>query len=196
MSSEQKQDVISKVEEVSQNDAARALAEMLPEAQPTTERRRAKKNGLIDITLTVDQEFIQKYERVDELNSHKNLDMRGVFEMLLEEHIERNAPEHKKPRTTTQSHTAAESAPGRRIYLTVETIRRLHVRAGSQCEHVNDKGQRCPRRHHLQVDHKISLADGGTNEFSNLQLYCRPHNLNKGSRSEVRSPRLEYRAPA
>jgi len=39
----------------------------------------------------------------------------------------------------------------------------------------------------LQVDHVIALADGGTDDLSNLATACKPCNLGKGGRS-VRVP--------
>lgn len=36
----------------------------------------------------------------------------------------------------------------------------------------------------LALDHKISLADGGTNDSSNLQTFCRECNLGKGKDSD------------
>jgi 5-methylcytosine-specific restriction endonuclease McrA len=40
-------------------------------------------------------------------------------------------------------------------------------------------GIRCGSRYQLQVDHIVSLADGGSNDVENLQTLCRAHNLLK-----------------
>jgi 5-methylcytosine-specific restriction endonuclease McrA len=40
----------------------------------------------------------------------------------------------------------------------------------------------CQGTDHLQVDHKIPLACGGTNDFENMQLLCRRCNFEKGDR--------------
>jgi 5-methylcytosine-specific restriction endonuclease McrA len=50
--------------------------------------------------------------------------------------------------------------------------------AGKCCEYTNpNNGQRCDGVYQLQIDHKIPLALGGSNNPSNLRVLCRTHNL-------------------
>lgn len=64
------------------------------------------------------------------------------------------------------------------------TIRRqLMKKAGKCCEFINPaSGQRCDGVYQLQVDHKIPLALGGSNNPSNLRVLCRTHNLLEAER--------------
>jgi phage terminase small subunit len=64
------------------------------------------------------------------------------------------------------------------------TIRRqLMEKAGKCCEFINPtNGQRCDGVHQLQVDHKIPIALGGSNNISNLRILCRTHNLLEAKR--------------
>src|SRR5690606_188389 len=50
-------------------------------------------------------------------------------------------------------------------------------RAKGQCEHHNNKGNRCTNTKNLQFEHIKPYATGGSNTHSNLKLYCRSHNL-------------------
>ncbi len=69
------------------------------------------------------------------------------------------------------------SEPTPRKYISVEDRRWVMRRARGQCEHVTLDGRRCTNRRYLQVDHKIPLALGGTNQRSNYRIACRACNL-------------------
>jgi hypothetical protein len=65
----------------------------------------------------------------------------------------------------------------------VTTRRQLMENAGKCCEFVNlVSGQRCDGVYQLQVDHKIPVALGGSNDISNLRILCRTHNLLEAKR--------------
>jgi len=69
-----------------------------------------------------------------------------------------------------------------RIVLPVSVKRIVWRKAQGQCCYRHN-GRRCDSRFQLQIDHIISLAQGGTNALNNLQLLCRKHNQVKGFRS-------------
>ena len=101
--------------------------------------------------------------------------------------------DHVRTEATPHPDSAAELPRvlrERRGYQSVEIDRALWKRAGSRCEHVDANGVRCSRKFHLQKDHIIPWALGGSDDFENLQLLCRPHNLKKGTR--VRERELAY----
>ncbi|MNT72447.1 HNH endonuclease [compost metagenome] len=65
----------------------------------------------------------------------------------------------------------------------ITTRRKLMENAGKCCEFVNPiNGKRCNGVYQLQVDHKIPVALGGSDEFSNLRILCRTHNLLEAKR--------------
>ena len=83
---------------------------------------------------------------------------------------------------------------GRSRFIPIGVRRTVWARAGGQCEHrLAGTGSRCPRRHRLQIDHRVPFAWGGRSEPENLQLLCAPHNHWKGDRlpSELAAPARE-----
>jgi hypothetical protein len=44
------------------------------------------------------------------------------------------------------------------------------------------------RNHRLQVHHRIALADGGTNQLSNLELRCETHHKHAPAKSRSSTP--------
>lgn len=192
MSPKQKRDVVANIENVSQDQAFRNLSEALPEADVRTSSTRPLQNDETLIKIVADPEFMKLYERVRELNSHNQdfLEAKSLFKALMNEHLDRHAPERKN---STQSHAAAASPDvtnHRKTYYSNATEKALYERSGGQCEHKDHNGHRCSRRYHLQIDHIVPLARGGTNDISNLQHLCRAHNFDKGC--TVRSPVVMY----
>jgi hypothetical protein len=54
--------------------------------------------------------------------------------------------------------------------------RAVFERDGEQCTFVDEVGERCPQRGHLELDHVEARALGGTNAAWNLRVRCRAHN--------------------
>jgi hypothetical protein len=80
---------------------------------------------------------------------------------------------------TTQRFGAARE----RKAIKITTRRKLMEMAGKCCEFVNPvNGHRCDGVYQLQVDHKIPIALGGSNNISNLRVLCRTHNLLEAKR--------------
>ena len=89
-----------------------------------------------------------------------------LLERLIEEKLE--ATESKvdiMPRKPTQKRQSSQRprsiSPAKRAL--------VFKKAQKKCEN-------CGSRHHLQVDHKISVAKGGGSELQNLRVLCRPCN--------------------
>lgn len=61
------------------------------------------------------------------------------------------------------------------------TRRRILGRDGHQCT-AAPNGHRCPTTTRLHVDHIVPLANGGTNDDTNLTTLCDTHNQAKGAK--------------
>ncbi len=65
---------------------------------------------------------------------------------------------------------------GKRTYLSVHLRRKVFKKAEGRCEY-SHKGRRCTSIHALEIDHEVPLALNGSNDFSNLRVLCKTHNL-------------------
>ena len=181
-----KREVFQQMEGKTQEQAKRILFETFPEASPPVkETERPLPNNKTAVTVIIGPELQKKLNRVKELTAHSNDNpsFAELVERLADDYLKHKDPELKKP---TRRFTAGRDDSTHRKAIRVTFRNAIYKRAHSQCEHVDPKtGQRCERRYHLQIDHIIPLANGGTNDFANLQLLCRPHNLRKGARGRV-----------
>jgi hypothetical protein len=58
----------------------------------------------------------------------------------------------------------------------------VFTRDKGRCTFVGSTGKRCDATHHLQVDHIVPYARGGTNAIANLRLLCERHNKQESER--------------
>ncbi len=53
--------------------------------------------------------------------------------------------------------------------------RQLHQQHGGQCTHIDENGERCSARRHLDIHHIIPKSLGGPDTLENLTLLCSGH---------------------
>lgn len=164
MSLREKRSILSKIEGRTQDEARRILQNELPQAPVGRESTRIV-NGETEIKFLADADFMAKLEAVRAKNAHcpEFAAIATSFKALLERELTRGRNARGAKRTN---------------------VRIAFARAKDQCEHEDEYG-RCKRTHHLQIDHIIPRAKGGTDNLSNLQVLCRAHNLKKGARSST-----------
>jgi hypothetical protein len=143
-------------------------------------------------------EVQQDLEKLKSLLSHSmpNASFAEVIAFALKEAVKKRDLSVKPPASVARGESAEERAAkqkekqaklevklntSERIVLPVFVRREVWRRAQGQCCYRHG-GRRCNSRFQLQIDHVISLANGGTNVVSNLQLLCRKHNQMKGFR--------------
>ena len=63
-----------------------------------------------------------------------------------------------------------------RRHIPTAVRREVFARDGEQCTYVDAKGNRCPARGFLELDHVHAKALGGSDDAANLRARCRLHN--------------------
>jgi hypothetical protein len=64
----------------------------------------------------------------------------------------------------------------RKRYIPRAVRRLIYARCGARCAFVGEDGHRCESQWDLEIEHIVPFACGGSNDESNLTLYCRAHN--------------------
>lgn len=146
---------------------AAAWAKANPERYAANQRRAAERRGEKPRPPKMSEEERSEKARVwRKKNRQKN---RAKLDAKRREWVKRN-PEAAKSiaRAGWINRRARNKAAGKVSASDVRTIRSAKVCAACGNEHT-----------HMEIDHKVALSRGGTNELSNLQLLCRPCNRSK-----------------
>jgi hypothetical protein len=114
----------------------------------------------IQLTLTFTEEEYQKLERLKALKSHQITETKDLINLLVDRELE------KYNRTTT---TPSRSTNPRQIKISLKN--HLLQKAQYKCQYPG-----CEQTHFLQIDHKKSVHQGGSNHPTNLQVLCQAHN--------------------
>jgi 5-methylcytosine-specific restriction endonuclease McrA len=140
----------------------------------------------------VDQGFIDKLERVRSLLSsrqHGKLEFEELFEILLDEYIDRHSPEGRLGRRKEKMRRRGKQAKGsgvkipergkrpeRSRHIPQKVRDKVFTRDEGRCTYVSPGGRRCPSTWDLEIDHIVPFARGGDSSESNLRLLCSRHN--------------------
>ncbi|MDB5214144.1 MAG: hypothetical protein JWO86_2071, partial [Myxococcaceae bacterium] len=167
-----------------------------PDATLTPSAPRARIEPLSEarykVQLTASAELKAKLERARDLMRHRNpsgdlaVVIDAAMDLLLAKLEKERLGKVKAPRAPTKPRagSASGSASGSgsgsgscRVRAIPAGVRRaVFERDGEHCTFVDDAGERCPQRGHLELDHVEARALGGTNAASNLRVRCRAHN--------------------
>lgn len=163
------------------------------------------------LEFAVDPEFMEKLGRIRSLLSTKypgGMGFEKVFDILMQEFLERHDPEKRIQRRNAQKDHARnrDSASngnnkqgqekkvsdhvGKHARKSGEQSRHIppairdevFARDGGRCTFIGPKGRRCGCRWNLQVDHINPFAKGGRNSPDNLRLLCARHNILEAER--------------
>ncbi|MGZ3722913.1 MAG: HNH endonuclease [Bdellovibrionales bacterium] len=162
------------------------LFKLLPEtaSNPPNSERRISEDAT-RMNLTVPDDVRDMMIRLKELWAHAdptmdNVEvMRRAFKLALAkaDPTQTKVDPNQKSKRAAQPTSVKHRGNDRLKYYGKEYDRALWERAGSRCEFVDKKtGRRCDCKFGLEKEHVIPLGKGGTNELSNMQLLCRPHN--------------------
>jgi len=153
--SEQKAEILSKLENKSTREAEAILAELVPDLL-RRDRIKPVGEGAVEFRFYAKQETVAKVEELRGLLAHKHphLSLGELFEMLCEIGLDALRP-------------AAPREDGR--LTRAEIRRRVWQRAGGCCE-------KCSSMHSLEFDHIVPRGKGGGDEETNLRLLCKSCN--------------------
>jgi 5-methylcytosine-specific restriction endonuclease McrA len=132
------------------------------------------------VQLTASAELKAKLERASDLMRHRNPNgdlavvIDAAMDLLLAKLEKERLGKVKAPRKPAKPRAASGTHRARAIPAGVR--RAVFERDGEQCTFVDEAGDRCPQRGHLELDHVEARALGGTNAASNLRVRCRAHN--------------------
>ncbi|MEA2748200.1 MAG: hypothetical protein QOI41_2343 [Myxococcales bacterium] len=140
------------------------------------------------VQLTASAELKAKLERARDLMRHRNpsgdlaVVIDAAMDVLLAKLEKERLGKVKAPREPTKPRAGSASGSGSgsgscRVRAIPAGVRRaVFERDGERCTFVDEAGERCPQRGHLELDHVEARALGGTNAASNLRVRCRAHN--------------------
>ncbi|MGZ3723127.1 MAG: HNH endonuclease [Bdellovibrionales bacterium] len=174
-----KSEIIESITNKTMAQTETELFKLLPgtASNPANSERRISEDAT-RMNLTVPDDVREMMIRLKDLWAHvdptmDNVEvMRRAFKLAL---TRVDPTEKKKTQGATES--VKHRGNDRLKYYGKEYDRALWERAGSRCEFVDNKtGRRCDCKFGLQKEHVIPLGKGGTNELSNMQLLCAPHN--------------------
>jgi 5-methylcytosine-specific restriction endonuclease McrA len=141
-------------------------------AEPKVEKR-------YSVSLEVDAEFMEIYERAKALIGHRP--MAEVLRKALNDLVEKRTP--REPRVVKKAQPEPTKRTGHSTRYIPRSVRaHVYKRDNSQCTFVSTSGHRCTETVGLQYDHIIPHAQGGPNKVENLRLACRAHNQLLGER--------------
>jgi 5-methylcytosine-specific restriction endonuclease McrA len=150
------------------------------------EKARAQKDSSVRIEITLSQEELLFIEEAQSLLSHQLDNPKSIKELLVllaNKEVQRKKGLQRKAsplrrKDVSKLKPASMSKTRSRKYISVHKKRRLLEKAQYQCQYENPKTQqRCQCRTHLQIEHIVPVAKGGSDEETNLRIYCSAHNL-------------------
>ncbi|MDB4884428.1 MAG: hypothetical protein JWL95_3194, partial [Gemmatimonadetes bacterium] len=174
----------AQVELGSPRESAVAVPALEPAPAPAPARIEPLSESRFKVQLTASAELREKLERARDLMSHANPrgDLAVVVERALDLLLDRLEMERlgkltrpaRRPATTAR--VDRPRTPRARSVIPRGVRREVFERDGATCTFVDAEGHRCPSRAHLELDHILSRALGGSDEASNLRVRCRAHN--------------------
>jgi hypothetical protein len=122
----------------------------------------------------------RREERRDKTESKANPRGRSKPEAVRRRRATRGGGGHQEPAGEQDFTPLRDTEPSRCI--PAATRDAVFKRDNGRCTFTGSTGKRCGATHHLQIDHIVPYARGGTNALDNLRLLCERHNKREAER--------------
>ncbi|MEK6773152.1 MAG: HNH endonuclease [Bdellovibrionota bacterium] len=182
MDTQQKQEVLAKIENCSKREAQEILANYFPEAtelaKKSKESLRILNSDEASLHLRLSKETLSKLDRIRKLRAHKNPNMNYVklIDDMCDFVLRKIDPNLK----VAMSKIEMKSRSSNPRYIPAKLKATIYKRDQSQCCFIDKQtARRCTSKHLLQIDHRLPVSRGGQSEVDNLQLLCQPHHKYK-----------------
>jgi len=199
--------------------AQRQASTQRPDDHPTPPSPRLERK--FQIQFLASERFMKKFEKARALLSNKNgkPSYEAVLEAALDEFLKDHDPESRVDRREARKQKAesranqgkrgkkrpvrsqlggSETRPARdeepSRHIPASTRDEVFKRDKRRCTYVGSNGERCDATHHLQIDHIVPYARGGTNSVHNLRLLCERHNKLEAERVYGANAMKRFRA--
>lgn len=199
----QRAEVIKKLEskshyEVQKTLVAQSKSELTAnQLTPKTEIKPIR-GGKVRFEFMADESLKNKLDQIKNLIAHRNPNptMEELLEIMTDIVLKKIDPTRRAPKSREVAdislsnllisnlgicENSAAAAPSVKLPTKTRSYKKadiyaLWTRAQSRCEFISPKGQRCTSHYGLEVEHSKPFSRGGTNDLSNLKLFCRTHN--------------------
>lgn len=186
LSTEEKQELIQQVEQASQKETEKILADRLNLTVIPVQKETLHHDNSVTLTVTFSAEQIEVLEQVRNMVSHC-VDGNGwneTFAYLAKKELARRMTSSAKHSMNARSKPVNQESST--VAATVEKrrslpaqVRKALLSPHARCEFKNPQGVRCHSARYLQIDHVHSVSRGGQNDLGNLQVLCGTHNRYK-----------------
>ena len=158
--SETKRASLAQIKDKSTKEAEKVFLKILPRTE-APEKKISITENKTRIEVTLENETLEK---IDKLKARTKIyDTNKLLDFALECALRKTDLTKKKSRKS-------QGSTNRRV-IPASVKKEVLKRSGEMCEYPG-----CHERHFLEFDHKIPFSQGGSNEASNIRLYCKSHN--------------------
>ncbi len=175
----EKQEIIASLENQTTKITERILAEKKPDGfvSKPVEIEKPIKGNKTEITIVIDEELQKELEEIQVLLG-KPLSKLELFKMMTKQTLENLKKVKRRAQPPRSQIALKESKPeSKSRYVSKTTMREVKNRDQHQCQYVDPETKlQCSAQHHLQIEHKIPFAKGGSRDLQNLELLCPAHN--------------------
>jgi len=147
----------------------------------TSQDNRGKRKEKYKLSFSVEEKFMDKLKRVQELmftGKSEDLRLEKVLGEALDSVIEKYCPKERQDRREARQakkekqEVQEQKKPSNPRYIPVWLRDEVLKRDNYECSYVEAGGHRCSCPVGQEIDHVVPFAKGGKTEFKNLRVLC------------------------